>query len=235
MFLTQSKYHRNSLGVGSAYECVSDEGLGLVVTQTTKFDPTKIRARFTHWLELAVNEMASQAREQIQSAGFDVDEAEGARNNFRQAAINSIPFNEMSGKIRTVVASWSTGTVLPKSPSAFATYGKMVMTAAISFVLPWVGISMMIFSMFGKKKKKKMAIPWNTLYAQAMPYAQDMTVQEELYRISQELQETKRVYVKEIEKVSRESALFKLPEYVLGIKRGALVMALKGGPVEKRL
>ena len=238
MFITWSRHGRNALGerhgLGRRYG-VNDEGLGIVVTQTTRFDPTHIKNRFVYWLELAANEMAKQARQEIQGAGLDVDEAEGTRIEYRNKSIAAMPFNEMAGKIRSVVTNWSTSIGMPKAPSAFSTYGKMIGTLVISFVFPWVGLSYVLFGFLKKKKKPKMAIPWHAVYGQALPFAKEQTVQEESSRIIEEMQRTSQLRVRAVEKVSQEGALFKLPEYVTGIKRGALVMALKGGPVEKRI
>ena len=243
MFMTRSRHNRNAVGVSRSIRNVDDEGLGIVVTQTTRFDPTRIKSRFIYWLERIVDEMAIQAREQIRSAGFDVDEnagsiiagiARGGRVYYKQQAINTIPFDEMSTKIKSVVARWSSDVAMPKGPTALKTYGMMAVTAVISYALPWVGLSMALYSMFGKKKKKKMAIPWNNIYAQAVVPAQETTVNEEVSRIIEEQQQIQQIRVTTIEKRSQEAAVFKLPEGVVGIKRGALVMALKGQPVEVR-
>lgn len=236
MFITRSVHRRNALGeregLGRLYG-VNDEGLGIVVTQTTKFDPSYMKARFVYWLELAVNEMAQQARQEIQSAGFAVDEAAGERAKYRNASIAAMPFNEMAGKIQSVVANWSTEVHIPKTPSAVKTYGVMAAKLALSYVMPWVGLALTI-STFVFKKKKKMAIPWNTVYGQALSFAKEQTVQEESNRIIEEMQRTQQLRVQAVEKMSQEGAVFKLPEYVTGIKRGALVMALKGQPVETK-
>jgi len=235
MFITRSHHNRNAVGVRHGFEMVNSEGLGIVVTQTTKFDPTRMRERFIYWLELAVDEMAKQARVQIQEAGFDVEEDPGGRTTYKNLAIKRIPFNEMSGKIRSVVAGWSVGIAIPKTPSMIKTYGMMGAKLAISFVMPWVGISMLVFSLFGKKEKPKMAIPWNSIYNQALSFAQETTVNEEAYRIIEEKQRTEQFRVKAVEKISQEGALFKLPEGVTAIRRGALVMALKGPSVETKV
>ena len=244
MFMICSRHRRNSLGVLCNRQNVNDEGLGIVVTQTTRFDPTRMRERFIYWLELAANEMAKQARVQMQEAGFDVEEDSGSiiagravsgRAYYREKAIASIPFNEMSGKIRSVVAGWSAGIGIPKGVSTIKTYGVMAAKLAISYVMPWVGISMLLFDMFGGKEKPKMAIPWNSIYSQALSFAQETTVNEEAYRIIEEKQRTEQFRVKAVEKMSQEGALFKLPEGVTAIRRGALVMALKGPSVETKV
>jgi hypothetical protein len=211
---------------------VDDEGLGIVVTQTTEFDPTRMRSRFIYWLDLAVNEMAKQVRDDINGAGFKVNEAEYEKEIFRNKTISSIPFNEMSGKVRSIVASWSTNVPVPKMASAAKTYGTMAAKLALSYALPWVGIALTISSLFGGKKE--MSIPWNSVYAQALPFAQETTVNEEVARILGEKQQIEQTRITAIEKLSKESAAFKLPEGVIAIKHGALVMALKGQPVEVR-
>lgn len=246
MFITHLRHNRNAVGVRHGLDMVDDEGLGIVVTMTTKFDPTRIRDRFVYWLELIADEMAKQARVQIEEAGFEVNEGgghiyvdgkqieKGEREKYREVAIKAMPFNEMSTRIRSAIANWSSGVAMPKGPTAFKTYGKMAMMAVISYALPWVGLSMMVFSMFGKKKKPRMAMPWNSIYAQALSPAQETTVNEEISRIMEEGVRIKEERVKAVEKISQEGAVFKLPEGVVGIKRGALVMALKGPSVEVR-
>jgi len=231
------------VGVRHDRRNVDDEGLGIVVIQTTRFDPTRLKSRFIYWLELAVEEMAKQAREQIQGAGFDViedsgtiiaDRIIGGRAYYKQQAVASIPFNEMSTKIKSVIARWSSDVAIPKGPTALKTYGMMAVTAVISYALPWVGLSMALYGMFAPKEKPKMGMPWNSIYAQAMPFAQDTTVREEVSRIMEEVQQTQQIRTITMEKRSQEGARFQLPESVIGIKRGALVIALKGPSIEVR-
>ena len=178
--------------------------------------------------------MANQARDQIRGAGFKVDENSGGREYYKQLSIRTIPFDKMSVGIRAGVTNWLSGGGLSKKPNVFKTYGMMVGQLAISFVMPWVGISMMLFSMFGKKKKK-MAVPWGEIYSQALPFAQQTTVDEEVIRLVEEKQQIEQIRAVAIEKKSIEAAQFKLPEGVVGIRRGALVMTLKGPSVETKV
>jgi hypothetical protein len=237
MFITQSQHRRDSVGRCIRHN-VDDGGLGLVVTETTRFDPQRMKQRFIYWLEVAANEMAVQARQQIAEAGMEADEGgpakyytKGQRDIYRDKAIASIPFNEMSTKARTIVASWSSEVVLPKMKKEGI--GQQIAMMYVSLVTPY-GLIKMISGFLGKKKKPKMQIPWNTIYAQAMIFAQDTVVQEEVQRMIEEKARIKTEYRVEVEKVSQRAAQFKLPEGATGIKRGALVLALKGGSVEVR-
>jgi len=112
----------------------------------------------------------------------------------------------------------------------------MAATMYLSYVMPWVMLSYTLYSMFGKKKKKpRMGIPWDDIYTKALPFAQESVVTEESNKIIEEAQQTQQLRTETMEKRSQEAVLFKLPEGITAIRRGALVMALKGGPVEKRL
>jgi hypothetical protein len=196
-------------------------GLGIVVTMTPKFDPTKIKVRLTHYIDVAANAMADQARNEIKSAGMRPDE--GGREEFRQRAINLGLSN---------IVSWSTTVPMPKTKSAAATYGMMAAQLVIGIVFPWVGLGLAVSKLFGKKKK--MAMPWNAIYAAAVPYAQQMTQAEELERIAKETREIEVQRTTALETRSAEAAKFKLPEGITSISRGALVMAVKGKPIEVR-
>lgn len=208
------------------------QGLGLTVIQTTRFDPQRMKARFIVWLEAVVDQMAPQAREMIQSAGFKVDENPGGRASFRQQAIKAIPFNAMVTKVQSVVANWSLDVAIPKMKKQGM--AEMMATMYISLINPFIGIGMMIGKMVFKKKKK-MAIPWNTIYAQALPYAQEATVQEELQRIAAEVVQTAEIKKVTGEKRSAEAALFKMPEGILSIsKGGALVIGPVGQPIIRK-
>lgn len=136
-------------------------GLGLVVTTTTRFDPTHMAAREKYYFDLIVEDYARQYRE----AGF-VDGLSG------------------------------------------------------------------IFDMFSKSKAPK--IPWNEIYAEARPLAQQYARQEEENRIAEEGLRIQQERYTEIQKVSRAATEYKLPEGVTSISRGALVIMPKGGPVERR-
>lgn len=200
-------------------------GLGLVVTVSSRFDPARMKARLYYWLETAANEMAAQARDGIQSAGFAPEE--GGRDEYRNAAMAQ----GIGG-----IASWSSQVATPKLPSAGATYGKMAAQLAVGLALPWVGAAWAISSFVFGKKKKKMPIPWNAIYAAALPYAQQSTKQEELNRIAEEEERIKQERFTEVQKVRGAEVLFKLPEGVTSItKGGALVIQPRSQPVEKRL
>lgn len=213
------------------------QGLGMVVTVTPRFDPTKIRVRLAHYIDVAAEEMTKQARRDIEASGMLPGEGDSgmwrgqrrglsAREAYRQQAINTGMSN---------VVSWSSSIPMPKTPSMAKTYGMMAAKMIVGIAFPWVGIGMAVSSLFMKKKKKTMAIPWNAIYAAAVPYAQDMTKAEELQRIADETHEIEVVRQKVMEQRSAEAAAFKLPEGVTSISRGALVMALKGSPVETRI
>lgn len=200
-------------------------GLGLVVTTTTRFDPARIKARLYHWLETAAEEMAAQARDGIRSSGMEPEES--GREEYRNRAMAQ----GISG-----MASWSSSVAMPKMPSAGATYGKMAAQLAVGIALPWVGVAWAISSFVSGKKKKKMPIPWNAIYAAALPYAQQSTKQEELNRIAEEEERIKQERFTEVQKVRGAEVLFKLPEGVTSItKGGALVIQPRSQPIEKRL
>lgn len=199
-------------------------GLGLVVTVSSRFDPAKMKARFIYWLDQAANEMGNTARQEIQAGGGEP--GEGDKNSFRNAAI-------AQGMIGA--ASWSSSIAMPKAPSGVATYGKMAAQLAVGIVMPWVGIAWALSSFLGKKKKPQMPIPWGAIYAAALPYAQQMTQAEEQQRIAAEEERIKQERYTEITKVSAKAAAFQLPEGVTSItKGGVLMMQPKGKPVERR-
>jgi hypothetical protein len=199
-------------------------GLGLVVTTTSRFDPARMKARLIYWLDQAANEMGENARKEINASGGEA--SEGDKNTFRNAAI-------AQGMVGA--GTWSSSVAMPKAPSAVATYGKMAAQLAVGFVMPWVGIAWAISGFLGKKKKPKMPIPWNAIYASALPYAQQATQQEELQRIAEEAERIKQERYTEITKVSAKAAIFQLPEGVTSItKGGALVIQPRGMPVERR-
>lgn len=202
-------------------------GLGLVVKVTTRFDPSRIRARLAYWLDEIVNQLASQARMDMESGGAEVIDDERGRIRARKTAIQA----GMSNTTWVVGAPGG-----PRPPSATATYGKMAAQAAVGIALPWVGIAWAIGSFFGKKKKPKIPMPWDTLYSTALPYAKEQTNAEEIARILEEQQRVQKEYVAEVEKVSARGAQFKLPEGVTAItKGGALVIQPRGKPTVRKL
>jgi len=234
MFITSSRHNRDSRGRESwyQYDVVNDRGLGIVVTVTTRFDPIRMKQRFTYWLELGANEIAKQVRVQIDEAGYKVDENEGARAQYKYEAIRSIPYDKLSTQVKTVVAKWSTSVDLLKKPSALKTYGIMAGKLALSYALPWVGLALTFSSFFGGKKSYKM--PWATIYKNAFTFAQESFVTEESNRIIEEQIQIQKQRVEAVEKTSQRAAKFELPEGVIGIKRGALMMETKGAAVEDR-
>ena len=209
--------HNRNVGMNSKWDNVNDVGLGLVVTVTTHFDPDRIKARLYYWLEKTAEEMANQVRQDIRNSGGEP--TEGGRAGYRNAAMSK----GMSG-----TSNWSTSTNLPKSPSGIKTYGMMAGKLALSFVVPWVGIGMMAFSMFGKKKKPKIAVPWNVIYSEALPYAQNLTKTEELNRIAEEEQRVQKEREVEVQKVRGRAVEFKLPEGVQSITAGGASVLLVG-------
>lgn len=201
-------------------------GLGLVVAQTTRFDPSRMKERFGHWLNVVVDEMANQAREEI-SKGFKVQENPIERKVlFRRAMRDMTPIGSSNQGI-----TWTQNTF--KTPNEAMKYVKMLGTGALTYVLPWVGAIVAISSMFGGKKK--MGMPWGTIFVNAVPYARQMVEQEEYARIMAEgvrVQEEKKV---EIKRQSEQATQFKLPEGVTSITKGGVLMIQpKGGPVEVR-
>lgn len=62
MFTTQSQHRRSALG-HCHRAMVDDNGLGLTVEQSTKFDPRRMEARYQYWRRLLADELANQYRE----------------------------------------------------------------------------------------------------------------------------------------------------------------------------
>jgi hypothetical protein len=233
MFITHSSYRRDALGRG-LMGVVNDRGLGIVVTETTRFDPTRMKARFIYWLDTFAAELAGEARSEMQKS-FNVQEDPYGKWIYRNGAIKSVDFNAMASRVKSIVqAKWSQDVPLPKMPSAAETYAKMGIQMAVSFALPWVGITWAVTSMFGKSKPK-MAVPWNAVYGTASPYAQEATIAEESNRIAEEGARIQQEQITATEKSSQVGARFQLPEGVTAIKHGALVMALKGPSVETKI
>lgn len=212
---------------GQNNRAVVGVGLGLVVTQTPRFDPTRMKERFGHWLNIVVDEIAGQAREEIGKA-FKVQENPIERQVlYRQALRSMTPIQSSDQGI-----TWASNTF--KTPSQAMTYVKMLGTGALVYALPWVGAIVALTSMFGGKKK--MGMPWGTIFVNAVPYARQMTEQEEYARIMAEgvrVQEERKV---EIKKQSEQATQFKLPEGVTSVTKGGVIMLQpKGGPVEIKI
>ena len=205
-------------------ETVNDIGLGLAVTVTTRFDPQRMKIRFTYWLDKAANEIAEQVHGDIRAAGMEPND--DSKETYRRAAIAQ----GISG-----IVVWSSTVSVPKGPSAVKTYGMMAAQLAVGIALPWVGIAWAVSSLFGKKKKKKMSTPWNAIYAAAMPYAQSQTKAEELNRIAEEGQRIQQERFVEVQKVRGRAVEFKLPELVKGIDRGALVVSPVGPAIIRKI
>lgn len=206
---------------------VCEIGLGIVVTQSPRFDPTRMKERFGHWLNVVVDEIAKQAREEI-SKTFKVNEDPVGRKVLYRKAIRSMtPITSSALGI-----TWASETF--KTPSQAMQYIKMIGMGALTWALPWVGAILTLTSLFGKKKKT-MAMPWGTIFTNAVPYARQMTEQEEYARIMAEgiqIEQERRV---EVKKQSERATQFKLPEGVTSIsKGGVLKVQPKGGPVEVR-
>jgi hypothetical protein len=100
--------------------------------------------------------------------------------------------------------------------------------------IPVVG--QLICGIFGGCKKPR--IPWDKINAEAAavarPIAKETAIDEENARIQEENIRIATERQTAVEKKSQEGAIFKLPEGITSISRGALVMAVKGSPVEKR-
>ena len=228
MYTTQSRHNRSALGVSRAYEMVNDIGLGLVVTVTTRFDPQRMRERLGYWLDEAANQMAVQVRGDIRAQGGEPTEGgmvptingrRSEREVYKQAALNRGLDN---------LVNWSTSVPTLKGPKAVKTYAMMAVKALVSWAFPVIGIAMFAFSMLSKKKKPKIGIPWNAIYAAALPYAQGQTQAEELNRIAEEVARIEQERTVEVQKVRGQAVEFKLPDWVKGIDRGALVVAPVG-------
>lgn len=201
-------------------------GLGVTVTITTRFDPTRIRERLTHWLEKGANEAAKQVREQINASGvYYPDENGRVRKRARNTAIEK-GLKNLSWVIRSVDKD-SVNSTKQMITSLVTQLGLAIAT----YWIPGVGWAMALHSvigMFGKKEKKPYPIPWDDIYSQVLPYAKAQTNKEELYRIEKEIVEVKEIHQKAITKASEAAAMFKLPEGVTSItKGGALVVNLK--------
>jgi hypothetical protein len=203
---------------------VNDVGLGLVVTVTTRFDPQRIKPRFIYWLDKVANEIAEQVHGNIRAAGMEPND--DSKETYRKAAIAQ----GIDG-----IAAWSATVAVPKGPSAVKTYGMMAAQLAVGIALPWVGIAWALSSFVFGKKKKKMATPWNAIYAAAVPYAQSMTKAEELNRMAEEAQRIQQERTVEVQKVRGKAIEFKLPEWVKSIDKGALVVSPVGPSVIRKL
>lgn len=231
MYTTQSRHNRNALGVSRAYDRVNDVGLGLVITVTTKFDPQKMRVRLGYWLDEAANQMAEQFKDDVRASGMEPTEGGmvptvngrmSEREAYKQQALNR-GLNDL--------VNWSASVPTLKGPNAVKTYAMMAVKMLVGIAFPWIGIGMTISSLFGKKKKKKMSVPWNAIYAGALPYAQGQTKAEELNRIAEEVARIHEERVVEVQKVRSKEVEFKLPDWVKSIDRGALVIAPVGQTV----
>ena len=200
-------------------------GLGLTVTLTTRFDPNRIRERLTYWLEEAANQMAAQARQQINSSGvYYVDENGRARRRSRATAIDR-GLKNLSWVVRSVEAG-----AISSTKSMALSMVKNLGLAIGAYWIPGIGWAMALYSvvgMFGKKEKKPYPIPWEEIYSQALPYAKAQTNKEELDRIEAEKVEIKHEVEAAVTKQSETAAMFKLPEGVTSITGGALVMNLQ--------
>ncbi len=204
-------------------------GLGLVVRVSSEFDPGRMKERYTHWLNVVVDEIAGQARQGIKEGKMKVDENPTRRTVLmRQALRNFTPIKSTS-----IGGTWGYSKAL-KSPSQTKMIVKSIGTLAIGYVLPWVGIALAITGMFGPKKK--MPMPWETIFTQAVPYARQLTEQEEVARIQEEKERIKYERMVEVKRQSEQATQFKLPENVTSVTKGGVVMLkTKGGPVETRI
>jgi len=198
-------------------------GLGLTVTMTTRFDPQRIRERLTYWLETVVNIMAVDARKQInESKIYYPDENERGRRGARRKAIDK-GMADKSWVVRD--SSPSTKISIKKQIMSF---GIMAVKAVAGYVIPGIGWALALYSlvgMFSKPKKKPYLMPWDDIYSAALPHAKAETNKEELARIEAEGVRIEKEVQTEITKTSEAAAMFKLPEGVTSISRGALVMS----------
>lgn len=202
-------------------------GLGLVVKVTSEFDPVRMKERYRHWLGVIVNEIAGQAREEIRSGKMKVVENDSQRRVFMRRAVEGMT------PIKSTYIGPTFGTNVFKSPSKTKMYIKSVATLAIGYVLPWVGFALAISQMFGPKKK--MALPWNSIFTQAIPYARQIVEQEEIARIQEEKARIESERRTEIKRQSEQATQFKMPEGVTRVTKGGVLMIQpKGGPTEVR-
>lgn len=204
-------------------------GLGVIVTVTPKFDPQRMRSRYAYWIDQYADQMLIEVRDQIASAGLDPwDIGRGEARAKALLAFN--PITMMAG------VNWSAAIASPKAPTMMKTYGMMAGKLAIGIALPIVGIAIMAGEFLFGGKKKRMNIPWGSIYAQAADPAAQTTKEEEIARAASEVVQIAEIKQKVGEQRSAEASLFKMPEGILSIsKGGALVIGPVGAAVEKRI
>lgn len=70
MFITQSQYRRDQVGRVKK-NVVYDSGLGIVVKQSTRFDPRRMAARYEYYYNLFYNKVVELLAQQYRDAGFE--------------------------------------------------------------------------------------------------------------------------------------------------------------------
>lgn len=212
-------------------------GLGVVVTVTSRFGPEhilkpwdveRIRDRLAYWLDEAAEKMAGNVRSQIRSTkGFYVNEDYDRRKIAKRTAIR----RAMAGLDWVVTQQPDTGQSIK---SMVKQYGMLAARMYIGVMMPLAGIVWTVVDMFSNKKKP-IAVPWADIYSSALPYAMAMTNKEELERIEEEtakevarIKEEERQVQETVQKaITSQSAMaasFRLPEGVISVSKGALVM-----------
>ena len=216
MFITRSQHKRNGLGerqgLGRLYG-VNDVGLGITVTQTTRFDPIRLAQREAYWLNVYTEQIYQELLNQYMQSGYDVVDGLGQAD------------------VQTIINPLSTVT------DRLGPVGMLVnpLTAIMNFATPILSKIPVIGGFFGGKKPRKARRHIrDEARGMAAPYAKQTALEEEQYRIAQEVVSIKGQQQTEVEKRSKEGTLFRMPEGVTAVRRGSLVMALKGPSVEMK-
>jgi hypothetical protein len=231
MFITRSQYKRNSLGVLCDRVVVNGHGLGSVITQVV-FDPTRVKNRYEYWFKYYYDLILPQLIQGYEDSGYFIKYGTGSTS---------------------ATSNWGTGGNTSKVKGAFAgiegieTNGlgadtgqpQMGPIGGILNQIPFFGpmLSSLIGSLFKWSKPGiHISVIKREARGHAKPLAEKSAKEEEEVRVAQEKQihdpEVTKVRIAEIK--SQEAATFTLPGGVIGIKRGALEMKVRGGPVEVR-
>lgn len=224
MFITRSIHCRNTLGV-----VCDGNGLGLVVRQTTKFDippfdPTYMKNREKYWLDIYTDNIFQELLQSYKDAGYDI------------RSIKTPTGSGYTGPIREQAGSGYRSAVSrgPVGEGRGYTTGRRLGGDVLGFIpgIPMGRKRPIIAIEHIREEAVGIALP----YAKKTAYEEEQNrVQEEEQRIQMEKVETEQQRQAEITRKSVEATSFKLPEGVVGIRRGALEMKLKGGPVEVRI
>lgn len=218
MFTIRSQHSRDRVGRVKK-KVVNDIGLGIVVTQTPKFDPVKMEARRKYWYDLYYNQIVNNLVQQYRDAGF--------------AGLSETP---KIGRMIVDPTSFVTSKLGPtgKMLAPLISPVSMIMDTVTPILAKIPVIGKVFSSVFGGGKPD---IPWDEIAAQARAIAGPAAIktanEEEEYRIALEMQQQRQDQIRATEQTSREGSTYQLPKGITGIKRGALVMEV-GKPVEVR-